>query len=74
MIRMHTASPVRISLEGVSRIWATDHALVDMVKLVHHVYKEFNAEAVCIISNQPLTQKVVYGLMARGEYYCGPTP
>ena len=38
-----------------------------MVKLIHHVYKEFDAEAVCIISNQPLTQKVVYGLMTRGK-------
>ncbi|KAG8862305.1 hypothetical protein FRB96_001884 [Tulasnella sp. 330] len=38
----------------------------DMIKLIHHVYKEFDAEAVCIISNQPLTQKVVYGLMSRG--------
>lgn len=37
-----------------------------MIKLIHHVYKEFDAEAVCIISNQPLTQKVVYGLMSRG--------
>ncbi|KAG8926363.1 hypothetical protein FRC02_008951 [Tulasnella sp. 418] len=50
-----------------SIIYDTDaHGKPDMVKLVHHVYKEFNAEAVCIISNQPLTQKVVYGLMARG--------
>ncbi|KIO33941.1 hypothetical protein M407DRAFT_3699 [Tulasnella calospora MUT 4182] len=48
-------------------VYDTDaHGKPDMVKLVHHVYKEFNAEAVCIISNQPLTQKVVYGLMARG--------
>lgn len=48
-------------------IYDTDaHGKPDMVKLIHHVYKEFNAEAVCIISNQPLTQKVVYGLMARG--------
>ncbi|KAG8901652.1 hypothetical protein FRB99_005181 [Tulasnella sp. 403] len=38
----------------------------DMVKLVHHVYQGFNAEAVCIIANQPITEKVVYGLMTRG--------
>ncbi|KAG8926578.1 hypothetical protein FRC01_008663 [Tulasnella sp. 417] len=49
-------------------IYDTDaHGKPDMVKLVYHVYKAFNAEAVCIISNKPLTQKVVYGLMARGE-------
>ncbi|KAG8893412.1 hypothetical protein FRC01_013608, partial [Tulasnella sp. 417] len=49
-------------------IYDTDaHGKPDMVKLVYHVYETFNAEAVCIISNQPLTQKVVYGLMARGE-------
>ncbi|KAG9038332.1 hypothetical protein FRB95_001744 [Tulasnella sp. JGI-2019a] len=48
-------------------IYDTDaHGKPDMIKLIHHVYKEFDAEAVCIISNQPLTQKVVYGLMSRG--------
>ncbi|KAG8905779.1 hypothetical protein FRB99_008258 [Tulasnella sp. 403] len=48
-------------------IYDTDaHGKPDMVKLIHHVYKEFDAEAVCVISNQPLTQKVVYGLMSRG--------
>ena len=28
--------------------------------------KAFNAEAVVVISNQPLTDKVVYGMMSRG--------
>jgi len=37
-----------------------------MVKLSYRLYKEFNAEAVIIISNQKLTEKVVYGLMSRG--------
>ncbi|KAI5117004.1 hypothetical protein M0805_006934 [Coniferiporia weirii] len=38
----------------------------DMVKLSYRLYREFDAEAVFIISNQRLTQKVVYGLMSRG--------
>ena len=38
----------------------------DMVALSYKLYKEFNAEAVCIISNQKLTQKVVYGMTSRG--------
>ena len=38
----------------------------DMVKLTYRLVREFEAEAVCIISNQKLTQKVVYGMMSRG--------
>ncbi|KAJ7161869.1 hypothetical protein C8R43DRAFT_880607 [Mycena crocata] len=38
----------------------------DMVKLTLRLVTEFNAEAVCVISNQKLTQKVVYGMMSRG--------
>ncbi|KAJ3761362.1 hypothetical protein EV360DRAFT_37970, partial [Lentinula raphanica] len=38
----------------------------DMVKLVARLVREFEAEAVCIISNPPLTRKVVYGMMSRG--------
>ena len=37
-----------------------------MVKLTYRLVKEHNAEAVAIISNQKLTQKVVYGMMSRG--------
>lgn len=37
-----------------------------MVKLTYHLVREFNAEAVCVISNQKLTRKVVYGMMSRG--------
>lgn len=37
-----------------------------MVKLTYRMVKEFNAEAVMIISNQKLTEKVVYGMMSRG--------
>ncbi|KDR82824.1 hypothetical protein GALMADRAFT_134375 [Galerina marginata CBS 339.88] len=42
------------------------HGKPDMVKLTHRLVKEFNAEAVCVISNQKLTRKVVYGMMSRG--------
>lgn len=38
----------------------------DMVKLVHHLVREFDAEAVTIVSNSYLTYKVVYGMMSRG--------
>lgn len=37
-----------------------------MVKLTYRLIKECNAEAVAIISNQKLTEKVVYGMMSRG--------
>ena len=42
------------------------HGKPDMVKLTYHVVKEFEAEVVCIISNQKLTEKVVYGMKSRG--------
>lgn len=38
----------------------------DMVKLTYRLVREFEAEAVCVISNQKLTRKVVYGMMSRG--------
>ncbi|EIW59445.1 uncharacterized protein TRAVEDRAFT_166830 [Trametes versicolor FP-101664 SS1] len=43
-----------------------EHGKPDMVKLVHRMVREFDAEAVVIISNEPLTRKVVYGMMSRG--------
>jgi NAD(P)H-flavin reductase len=42
------------------------HGKPDMVKLTYRLVQEFNAEAVIIISNEKLTQKVVYGMMSRG--------
>ncbi|KAG6829635.1 hypothetical protein H0H92_003968 [Tricholoma furcatifolium] len=42
------------------------HGKPDMVKLTYRLVREFNAEAVVIISNQPLTEKVVYGMVSRG--------
>lgn len=37
-----------------------------MVKLTLKMVKEFDAEAVGIISNPAVTQKLVYGLTSRG--------
>lgn len=37
-----------------------------MVKLTYRVVKDFDAEAVVIISNRNLTEKVVYGMRSRG--------
>ncbi|KAG5650401.1 hypothetical protein H0H81_012380 [Sphagnurus paluster] len=42
------------------------HGKPDMVKLTYRMVTEFKAEAVIIISNQTLTEKVVYGMMSRG--------
>jgi len=42
------------------------HGRPDLVKLTYRMVREFDAEAVVIISNQPLTEKVVYGMMSRG--------
>ncbi|RDB21480.1 Linear gramicidin synthase subunit D [Hypsizygus marmoreus] len=38
----------------------------DMLKLTYRLVKEFEAEAVVIISNRKLTEKVVYEMMSRG--------
>ncbi|KAL0569057.1 hypothetical protein V5O48_012915 [Marasmius crinis-equi] len=42
------------------------HGKPDMVKLIYRLVREFDAEAVAIISNPALTNKVVYGMMSRG--------
>ncbi|THH10322.1 hypothetical protein EW145_g1404 [Phellinidium pouzarii] len=47
-------------------LYTREHGRPDMVKLSYRLYREFEAEAVCIISNQSLTQKVIYGLSSRG--------
>jgi hypothetical protein len=38
----------------------------DLVAIAYRLYKDSGAEAVCIISNQKFTQKVVYAMEARG--------
>jgi len=42
------------------------HGKPDMVRMTLRLVREFDAEAVCIISNQKLTSKLVYGLTSRG--------
>ncbi len=42
-----------------------EHGKPDMVKLTYRLVQEFQAEAVCVISNQKLTRKVVYGMVSR---------
>lgn len=45
---------------------------VDMVPIVQQLVTEFNAEAVCVISNPGLTRRIVYDLEARGVPAFGP--
>lgn len=47
-------------------VYDTFHGRTDIVGLAYAAYKEFNAEAVVIISNPVLTKKVVYGMETRG--------
>ena len=65
-----TIPPLRIApstnLLYFTLIDTRTHGKPDMVKLTYLMVKEFDAEAVCIISNQKLTQKVVYGMTSRG--------
>ncbi|KAF9006347.1 hypothetical protein BDZ89DRAFT_1095444 [Hymenopellis radicata] len=42
------------------------HGRPDMVKLTYKIVQDFEAEAVVVISNEPLTKKLVYDLMSRG--------
>lgn len=45
---------------------------VDMVPIVERMAREFEAEAVCVISNPKLTKKLVYELETRGLVAMGP--
>lgn len=45
---------------------------VDMVPLIRELYKEFDAEAVCVISNGKVTKNTVYELEATGIRAFGP--
>jgi hypothetical protein len=44
----------------------------DLPQLAYSVYKASSAEAVCVISNQKLTEKVVYEMESRGVPAYGP--
>ena len=45
---------------------------VDMLPVVLRLYKEFGADAVCVISNPAVTRELVYGLETRGIAAYGP--
>ncbi|KAE8410790.1 hypothetical protein BDV36DRAFT_276671 [Aspergillus pseudocaelatus] len=45
---------------------------IDMVPIIRQLYKEFDAEAVCVISNPFVTKKVVYELESGGIPAFGP--
>ena len=48
-------------------IWNTrEQGKPDIVMETYKLYREANAEAVCIISNQKLTEKLVYAMESRG--------
>ncbi|TID21018.1 putative nonribosomal peptide synthetase 12 protein [Venturia nashicola] len=72
-----TPNPVTtFGQEIVDAIYETDSEAVvhdtkkmgrpDLVQLSWRAYRDFGAEAVCIISNQKITQKFVYAMEARG--------
>jgi hypothetical protein len=51
----------------------TDQAgRIDMVPVVEQLVREFDAEAVCVISNPALTKNLVFALEARGVAAFGP--
>jgi hypothetical protein len=64
LVRRIDADPVVIDTSVSGR--------VDMLPLVLRLYKEFGAEAVCVISNPVLTKGLVFGLESRGIAAFGP--
>ncbi|KAG7445760.1 uncharacterized protein BT62DRAFT_1006787 [Guyanagaster necrorhizus] len=42
------------------------HGKPDIIKITNRFIDEFQPECVCVISNQKLTEKVIYGLRSRG--------
>ena len=56
-----------LSVQPEAVIWDTDkNGRPDLVKLAYKAYKDFDAEAVIVISNKKLTWQVVYGMESRG--------
>lgn len=45
---------------------------VDMLPVVLRLYREFDAQAICVISNKPVTKGLVYALETRGIAAYGP--
>ena len=56
-----------LSVQPGAIIWNTrEKGKPDMVALAYRAYRQFNAEAVICISNQALTNEVVFGMESRG--------
>lgn len=56
-----------LSVQPNAVVWNTDEkGRPDLVKLAYQAYKDFDAEAVIVISNKKLTWQVVYGMESRG--------
>jgi hypothetical protein len=54
-------------------IWdTTERGKPDLVQLAHEAYRDFAAEAVFIVSNKPLTLRLVHALERRGIPAFGP--
>jgi hypothetical protein len=54
-------------------IWdTTTHGKPDLVQLAHDAYRDFDAEAVFVVSNKPTTWRVVHGMERRGIPAFGP--
>ena len=56
-----------LAVQPNAMIWDTnENGRPDLVQLTYNAYKEFDAEAVIVISNKKLTWQVVYGMESRG--------
>jgi hypothetical protein len=64
LVRRMDPSPIIMDTNECGRI--------DMVPIVQRQVQEFDAEAVCVISNPMLTRRIVYELEARGVPAFGP--
>ncbi|KAJ5973480.1 hypothetical protein N7481_010690 [Penicillium waksmanii] len=64
LVRRMDPSPIVMDTNVCGRI--------DMVPIVQRQVQEFDAEAVCVISNPMLTRRIVYELEARGVPAFGP--
>ncbi|OGE55130.1 hypothetical protein PENARI_c005G00883 [Penicillium arizonense] len=64
LVRQLDPSPLLIDTGNSGR--------VDMLPVIQETFREFDAEAVCVISNPRLTQKLVFELKASGVPAFGP--
>ncbi|KAJ5945746.1 hypothetical protein N7454_002585 [Penicillium verhagenii] len=64
LVRQMDANPIILDTDQTGR--------VDMVPIIARQFKEFDAEAVCVISNPVLTGRIVHELEARGFPAFGP--